>query len=148
MKKKILSIVLIILINLIFVDFVGAETYNNYTSEMVSCGNGLVEDIPQTLPKVISIAYTIIQIAVPIVLVVVGSLDLFKGITAQKEDEMKKGQGLFVKRLISAALIFFVFVIVKVVISFAADKSSIEIMQCAECFINNKCDIATVTKIN
>ena len=69
-----------------------------------------------------------------------GTLDLFKGITAQKEDEMKKGQQMFVKRLIAAALIFFVFVIVKVIISFVADGSSVAIMECAECFINNNCD--------
>lgn len=138
--KKVLNIFLIVLINLIFIDIVGAETYNNYSPATVSCGDGLLTSIPNAVPKVVSIAYTIIQIAIPVILVVMGTLDLFKGITAQKEDEMKKGQQMFVKRLIAAALIFFVFVIVKVIISFVADGSSVAIMECAECFINNNCD--------
>lgn len=138
--KKVLNILLIVLINLIFIDIVGAETYNNYSPATVSCGDGLLTSIPNAIPNVVSIAYTIIQIAVPVILVVMGSLDLFKGITAQKEDEMKKGQQMFVKRLVAAALIFFVFVIVKVVVSFVADGSSVAIMECAECFINNNCD--------
>ena len=138
--KKILNICFILLISLIFVDIVGAETYNNYSPATVSCGDGLLTGIPNAIPKVLSIAYTIIQIAVPVVLVVTGSLDLFKGITASKEDEMKKGQQIFIKRLIVAALIFFVFVIVKVIISFVAEGDSVAIMECAECFINNNCD--------
>jgi len=138
--KKVLNILLIVLINLIFIDIVGAETYNNYSPATVSCGDGLLTSIPNAVPKVVSIVYTIIQIAIPVILVVMGTLDLFKGITAQKEDEMKKGQQMFVKRLIAAALIFFVFVIVKVIISFVADGSSVAIMECAECFINNNCD--------
>lgn len=140
MRKRILFLVLFTLISLIFVDNVGAETYNNYSPATVSCGDGLLTGIPNAIPKVLSIAYTIIQIAVPVVLVVTGTLDLFKGITAQKEDEMKKGQQMFIKRLIAAALIFFVFVIVKVIISFVADESSVAIMECAECFINNNCE--------
>ena len=138
--KKVLNILLIILINLIFIDIVGAETYNNYSPATVSCGDGLLTSVPNVIPKVVSIAYTIIQIAVPVILVVMRTLDLFKGITAQKEDEMKKGQQMFVKRLIAAALIFFVFVIVKVIISFVAEGESVAIMECAECFINNNCD--------
>lgn len=140
MKKKMFIFSLIVLINLIFVDIVGAETYNNYTSAITSCGGGMLTKIPTMLPKVISIIYTIIQIAVPVVLVIMGSLDLMKGITAGKDDEMKKGQQLFVKRLISAALIFVVFIIVKLLISVVADNSASNIMECAECFISNKCD--------
>ena len=63
-------------------------------------------------------------------------LDLFKGITAQKEDEIKKGQQLFVKRLISAVLIFFVIVIVKLLISVAAGDDEPTLMNCANCFIS------------
>lgn len=144
MKKKVLSICLILLISFIFIDIVGAETYNNYNANVVpvSCGDGLVTNIPPLIPKVVSYAYIIIQIAVPIILVIMGSLDLMKGITAQKEDEIKKGQQLFVKRLISAAIIFFVFIIVKFLISIIAKdtNSGNRIIDCTQCFINNDCD--------
>jgi len=139
MKKKVISFVLILLISLVFIDIVGAETYNNYESGITHCGGKLLTDIPTILPKVISIIYTVIQIAVPIVLVIMGSLDLMKGITAQKEDEMKKGQQMFIKRLVSGVLVFIVFIAVKLVISLVADGSSVKIMQCADCFISNNC---------
>ena len=146
MKKRILIICLILLINVFFVDIISAETYNNYTQGTVSCGldydtnEFLISGIPTALPKVISLAYTIIQIAVPVILVVLGTLDLFKGITASKEEDLKKGQKMFIKRLISAVLVFFVFVAVKFIVSFVADGNSSRIMNCAECFIKNQCD--------
>ena len=121
--------------------FVSADTYNNIdTDALLSCGNGMMTDIPSLLPKVISIAYTAIQIAVPIVLVIMGSLDLFKGITASKEDEIKKGQQMFVKRLIAAVLVFFAFVISKILISVVADGTGADILECTECFVENDCD--------
>lgn len=117
-----------------------AETYNNFdANSLKSCGNGLLTNIPGSIPKTVSIIYTIIQIAVPIILVVFGSLDLIKGITAQKEDELKKGQNMFVKRLIYATAIFFVFSIVKATISLIENDNA-RFLDCAECFIKNSCD--------
>lgn len=121
-------------------NYIDTTEQNNYNPNgLVSCG-GLIDNIPTMIPKVVSIVYTIIQIAVPIVLVVMGSLDLLKGITAQKEDEIKKGQQIFIKRLIAAAIVFFTFVIVKFVISLVADASGNAILECAECFLENKCN--------
>lgn len=120
--------------------------YDNYSSSLVSCGDRLMTNIPYVIPKVISILYTLIQVVVPVVLVIFGMLDLFKGITAGKEDEMKKGQQLFIKRLVSAALVFFVFVFVKLLISFAADANDNRIINCAECFIKNNCTSQGVIK--
>lgn len=137
MKKKVLFISLILLINLIFIDIAHAEQYNNYSTSAISCGDELIKNVPTMLPKVVSIIYTVIQIAVPILLVVFGSLDLMKGISAQKEDEIKKGQQMFIKRIISAVIVFFVLIIVKLVISLVADKSSNRILDCTECFIRN-----------
>lgn len=143
MRKKMSLIIITVIVLLVSVSPVLADTYNNYDKNaFASCGEGgnIIENIPSLIPKVVSTAYTLIQVAVPVVLVIVGSLDLFRGISAQKEDEIKKGQQMFIKRLISAALVFFVFVIVKLVISFVADGSSNSIMDCAQCFIENECD--------
>lgn len=141
MKKKMFFIMFIIMMVFTSTNVVFADTYNNYDgTSIVSCGGGMIDNIPVLIPKVISIVYTVIQVAVPVVLVIMGSLDLFRGISAQKEDEIKKGQQMFIKRLISAALVFFVFVIVKVVISFVADSSNSSIMECAQCFIENECN--------
>lgn len=142
MKKKVLFLSLILLISLIFVDIVGAETYNNFdvSATLQSCGDGMLDKIPPLVPQVVSVIYNVVQVAVPVVLIIMGMLDLTKGITAGKEDEMKKGQQLLIKRVIAAILVFLVFIVVKLVISFVADKSTSNIMDCAECFINNNCD--------
>ena len=118
--------------------------YQNYNSELISCGKtdkkeALVKNIPKSIPKIIHIVYLAIQIAVPIVLVVFGSIDLIKGVYAQKDDEMQKSRQLFIKKLISAALIFIVFMAVKLIIGAVADSNSSQVVKCAECFINNDC---------
>lgn len=129
MKKKIFFIILFVAL-LIPVVGVSAAT-------KVSCGN--VTDIPKIIPKLTSLAITIVQIAVPIILVLMGSLDLFKGITAGKEDEMKKGQQMFIKRLIVGAVIFFIVVIVKFLVSVVADTNVNNIVDCIDCFVSNDC---------
>ena len=127
MKKKVLGI---ILFAIMFLPIISVSAVTK-----VSCGN--VTGIPEKIPELTSFAITIIQIAIPIVLVVMGSLDLFKGLSAQKEDEIKKGQQMFIKRLIYAAIIFFVVVIAKLLISVVADSTtSNNIAECIDCFLS------------
>jgi len=103
------------------------------------CGN-LDFEFSGTFPYLVHTIITIIKIVVPILLIIFGMLDLMKGITAQKEDEIKKGQQIFIKRLIAGALVFFVFTIVQLIISFVADDNEkSDIMTCAQCFINGDC---------
>ena len=45
---------------------------------------------------------------VPVIVIVFGILDFIKAIASAKDDEMKKAQGRFTKRLIAAALIFII----------------------------------------
>ena len=127
MKKKVLGI---ILFAIMFLPIVSVSAVTK-----VSCGN--ITGIPEKIPELTSFAITVIQIAIPIVLVVMGSLDLFKGLSAQKEDEIKKGQQMFIKRLIYAAVIFFVVVVAKLLISVVADSTtSNNIAECIDCFLS------------
>lgn len=150
MRKKIISCILILLgLMLVFSVPVKAdnthfgdfdETQENYNvGVLVSCGDKLMKDIPKTIPRVISIIYSVIQVAVPIIIIIFGSLDLIKGVIAQKDDDIKKGQQLFIKRLIYGVLIFFVFTLVKLVVSLAADSGENDILDCAQCFLENDC---------
>ena len=91
--------------------------------------------IDEKIANTVHIIILVIQIVVPVILVVFGMIDLLKAVIASKEDEIKKAQMVFVKRLIAGALVFFVFVIVKMVVSFVADDSK-GIMNCVNCFIN------------
>ena len=104
--------------------------------------NGCNALIPNAViePRIANLVHTVIlliQIAVPIVLVIMGLIDLFKGITAQKEEEIKKGQQLLIKRIITAVIIFFVIAGVKLLISIVAGKDlGTKIIDCANCFFN------------
>lgn len=57
----------------------------------------------------------LIQLGIPIILILLGMLDLGKAVVASKEDEIKNAQKLLVKRAIYAIAIFFVVLIVQVV---------------------------------
>lgn len=105
------------------------------TNGLVSCGS--VTDIPKIIPSTTKIVYLVIEILVPIALVILGMIDLAKGVMAQKEDEIKKGQQTFIKRIIAAAIMFFVLAIVKLFASFLADDSSVG--ECLNCFIKGEC---------
>lgn len=88
------------------------------------------------LPQTVSTIITLIKIAVPILLIIFGMLDLGKAVMAQKEDEIKKGQQTFIKRLIAAAIVFFIFVVVQLVVGIIAGDDKDDITNCLNCFIN------------
>ena len=65
----------------------------------------------------------IIQIGIPIILIVLGMLDLGKAVMAGKEDEQKKAQSMLLKRAIYAVAIFFVVTIVTLVFNLVASNA-------------------------
>lgn len=110
-----------------------------FAVDKVSCGN--ITDIPAKIPELTNMAINILQIAAPAILVVMGMIDFFKAMSSGKEDEIKKNQNIFIKRLIIAVLIFFIVVIVKFAISLIANALDTKnITSCINCFINNKCN--------
>ena len=58
-----------------------------------------------------------IKIAVPIILIVVGMLELAKAVTEQKDDKIKEAQSRLVKKAIIAAVVFLVGFIVSVIMT-------------------------------
>ena len=118
----------------------GKCVYDNISSnlEYKSCGDKMLTNIPSTIPKLTHIAYNAIQVVIPVLLVLFCSIDLLKAVMAGKEDEIKKNQSIVIKRLVAAVLVYFLFVIVKFVISASADNGS-KIIKCAECFISEVC---------
>ena len=87
-------------------------------------------------PYVVSTIVMIVKIVVPILLIIFGMLDLAKAVIASKEDEIKKAQMTFVKRLIAAVIVFFVVSLVQVVIRFVAGGDEDSVMGCFNCFVN------------
>ena len=74
---------------------------------VLACNIGTVE-IPETIVGIFSFLVTLIKVGVPILLVIWGSWDLGKAVMAQKEDEIKNAQKLFIKKLIIAVCVFLV----------------------------------------
>ena len=136
MKKKIFYVLLFVSLLFFNVEFINAVT-------KVNCGN--VTDIPKKIPEITSLVVRIVEIAVPIILVITGSMDLFKAVTAGKEDEMQKSKKILIKRLVLAAIVFFLIVITRFVVSVAASKNdSDNIVSCMDCFLSGKCNAKVV----
>lgn len=107
-----------------------------YAKDITGCsvlGDNVMID--EKIANTVHIVVLIIQIVGPVLLVIFGMIDLLKAIVAGKEDEIKKGQMTFIKRLLAAVIMFFVILIVKMVVNFVADDSE-GIVNCASCFIN------------
>lgn len=77
----------------------------------------------------------VIKIAVPIILVIFGMLDLAKGVMAGKEDEIKKGQQVFIKRIIAAVFVFLVITIVQLVMGVVSSDDN-SFWNCADQILN------------
>ncbi len=93
------------------------------------------EDIIVLVGKIVSI----FQIAIPIILVVLGLVSLGKAVVASKDDEVKKATTGLVKKIVLAAAIFFIVTIVKMVVSLVGGDT----MQHCWDVINNPWDSTT-----
>ena len=94
------------------------DGYDNYESSGdVVCGKGWTFN--RSIANVTYFMVLLFQIIAPVMLVILGMIDLVKGITSGKEDDMKKGQATFFKRLIIALLLFFVITIVRMIVLIA-----------------------------
>ena len=107
--------------------------------------------IPGQIINIVSTLITVIKFGVPILLIIFGMLDLGKAVVASKEDEIKKGQQMFIKRVIAAILVFFVIVVVQLVVNLATDNDTGEnknIWDCVDVFIKgvNGCETGTCVK--
>ena len=104
----------------------------------ISCGT--VRDLPSELPILTSTIVNLIKVVTPIILIIISIVSLIKAVASSNEEEMNKVKKSSIKRIIAAAMVFFViqltqFVIFKV--SDIADEKDLE--ACFSCFLNNDC---------
>ncbi len=129
MKKRIF---LLILLFLIF----SPNLVNAADLEYVACGNA--EGIPAAVPQLISIVYTLLIVATPIILIIFSIVALLKALTGGSADDINKAKNKLIKKFIAAALVFFVAGIGKFVIMKAADASEKDsVSACLECMLYN-----------
>lgn len=68
------------------------------------CKNSTMKDVM----ALVQLVMKVICILVPIVMIVLGSFDLFKAVTAGKEEDIKKKQKALITRIIAGVLVFLV----------------------------------------
>lgn len=74
------------------------------------CTDGMAKII-----AIIGFVLKIIQWVVPIILIVLGTIDLVRAVIAGKDEDIKKHQQTLVKRLIAAIIVFLIPLLVSVV---------------------------------
>ena len=70
--------------------------------------------------------FTLIQIAIPGVLIVLGTIDMFKAMASGDEKKTKEAQRTFIRRLIYAVVAFLIPFIIRLVFSFIANNIGAE----------------------
>lgn len=92
--------------------------------------------------KLIGSVLSIIKIIIPILLIVMGSIDLIKCIVAGKDSEMQKSKSMFIKRTIVAIIVFFIPTIVGFLLSLIDQRKS----SCLTCVLDTStCNISSNT---
>lgn len=98
------------------------------------------KSIPKRITKIVSALITVLEVAIPLVIIIFGMIDMFKSVTASKEDEIAKYRKIFLKRLITGLLAFFIIFFVRTLIRFVDQPESSGIIDCVNCIINNNCE--------
>ena len=80
----------------------------------------------------------IVKIAIPIILIGLGIMDLFKAVTSAKDDELKKSLRGFAMRCVAGVAIFFLPTIISVVFGMISSWADLkgEFNACQKCILN------------
>jgi len=102
----------------------------------VYCGDLNLGD--GTLPNAVSTIISLLKVFIPVLVVLFGLIDLGKAVTSGKEDDIKKNQGLLIKRVILGIIVFFVVSLVQFTVSIVGGDET-ENWSCFDCFVNGDC---------
>lgn len=81
-----------------------------------ACDIGEGRDAILTMIYYVKLVLRILQIAVPIGLILFGTIDMAKAVISGDEKKMKEAQKPFIKRIVSAVIVFLIPYIVSVVV--------------------------------
>ena len=87
--------------------------------------------------------FPVLQIGIPIILIVLGTIDLGKAVISSDEKQVKEAQSRLIKRCIYAVVVFFIVTLVSLVMNMVAavssDSTSDALQKWSECWksINN-----------
>ncbi len=105
---------------------------------------GISNGVPKQIVTIVHLIYNAIRIAVPLILIIVGMIDMGRAITQQKEDEIKKAQNLLVRKAIAAALVFLIVSLVGLIFSVVnTDSNANSTWQCIDAMLSGTCTTST-----
>ena len=73
--------------------------------------------MPSALTDLTSALYSLLKIAAPTLLLIIGGFDMIKAMTAQDDKSIKKAEQKLVQKFIAAAAVFLVFTVVEFLVS-------------------------------
>lgn len=97
--------------------------------DAIKTAENLCEGLQPVL-RIVGIVIWGIKIVVPIMLIVVGMLDMAKAVTEKNEDNIKKAQQALIKKAIAAVIVFLVASMVTLVMGLVGSKEYEECMDC------------------
>lgn len=103
---------------------------------ILTCSIGDAGDSYLEIAKLVRLIVTILKIAIPIILIIYGILDLAKAVMANEEKDMKEAQKRLIKRIVYALVVFFVITLVQLLIKAVAPNATekTNISDCITCF--------------
>ncbi len=140
MKKKLFLVAYVLLMGFILFN---SENLGQFGTalEYVKCGTA--NGIPKPVPQMTSIAFTILIVGTPIVLIVFSIIAMVKAISSGNPDDVVKVRGKLLKKIIATVVIFLLAGIARFAINKVAtntsDKNSAS--KCISCFLyNSNCE--------
>ena len=94
---------------------------------------------------------TIFKIVIPVLLIILGSIDFGKAVIAGKDDEIKKQSKSLAFRAVAAVIIFILPSIVKMVFNWVMEFSGTELdyAVCSDCVVNpSSCDTSDAVRFD
>ena len=104
---------------------------NNLDVEKVNICSGTTLKAFQVIGYIIYI----IKILVPIIIIVLGMIDMGKAVASQKEDDIKKGQKTFLSRCLNAGIVFFIIAIVQLIMNILNNITGDSVWDCVCKFV-------------
>ena len=148
MKKiyKVCTIIYFIIVAIILMNYKNISDLSmkiNNDLQYVKCGTA--DHIPRPLPQLITVAYTLLIVGTPLILIIFSIITLVKANSSGKAEDIDKARTNLFKKLIIASVIFFAGAIVQfVLLRFTSTNDDTKTMTaCLRCFLyysTNNCE--------
>lgn len=100
----------------------GLIEYDNSKGEYTCADMNVIfgnKNDPESIRYMVNQILGYVRIIVPILIILLGTLDFAKAVLAGKEDNMRKAQSTFIKRVIAGVVVFFIPTLVDIIMGLA-----------------------------